>query len=150
MANERLRGLLNVTDGSNPRSELPRTVKFVREVWVQSNSPLGRPFGSRGLEFVGTAPTAQALYGAGGDGAQTLETFERAVQGPNTNTGTMAMDVPLWVVTVTVRVFLRDPTILIIENSAGVQGSTRGRGAGYDPRRPLATLVGYFGLRRNF
>jgi Tfp pilus assembly protein PilV len=154
MANEPLRGLTNVADGSVTGNQLPRTVKFVREVWVQTNSPLGRPFGNRGLEFVGPNRTAAdrlpGLYRSGGAGVPTLVTFRRDVTGPDATTGTMAMDVPLWVATVTVRVFLRDPTTLLVENSTGVRGTTRTSGAGYDPARPLAVLVGYFGLRRNF
>lgn len=156
MANERFRGLTGLTDGSEGAGELPRTIKFVREVWVQTNSPLGQPFGNVAGGFVADRNYPEpplATYGAGGAGAPGLASLRREVNGA-AGDGTMVMDVPLWVVTVTVRVFAREPSVLVIQNTAGLRqsqtGSGRRRGLGYDPTKPLATLTGYFGLRRNF
>lgn len=145
MANEELRGVA--------LAALPRQVQFVREVWVQTNHPLGRPFGNADETFVANRDyRVPAIYADGGIGRTRLN-FGRTLTAVGGDGG-LAMDVPLWVVTVTVRVFLREPTIqsLVDVNSvrAGESGDQRWRGVGYDPNKPLSTMIGYFSLRRNF
>ncbi|MEB3328797.1 MAG: hypothetical protein VKQ33_06155 [Candidatus Sericytochromatia bacterium] len=128
-------------------------VKFVREVWVQSNTPLGAPFVSLGDQLVlNVTRRNPAYYGGTGTPANgRVDEFARVSSADLAN-GQFTVPVPLWTVTVTVRVFRRDPHVRLVRNAstAGVDRSTSGSwsGLGYDPSRPLATLVGYFGLRR--
>ncbi|MFN3431140.1 MAG: hypothetical protein ACK46X_14455, partial [Candidatus Sericytochromatia bacterium] len=100
---------------------IPTDVKFVREVWVQTNHP---------------------SFGAG-----------PAVGGTWYRVPPRADNLPPYTVAVTVRVFARDTrTITWSDAVAGGGANVRNAdfsGPGYDPTKPLAVVVGYFGLRRN-
>jgi type II secretory pathway pseudopilin PulG len=143
-ANDHLRGDNAVLDPQ---------VKFVREVWVQSNTPLGAPFVSFGDHLVLNRPRTNPAYYVG-TGTTALAAgrmdFARVSTADLAN-GQFTVPVPMWTMTVTVRVFRRDPRVRTVRNAAVAEVTrTTGNwtGLGYDPARPLATIVGYFGLRR--
>jgi type II secretory pathway pseudopilin PulG len=143
-ANDHLRGDNAVLDPQ---------VKFVREVWVQSNTPLGAPFINLGDQLVlGQTRNNPTYYGGTNvPPAARVADFAR-ISTANLANGQFTVPVPMWTMTVTVRVFRREPQVRIVRNAAnaGVDRTTTGNwsGLGYDPARPLATIVGYFGLRR--
>jgi hypothetical protein len=143
-ANDNLRG-------DNYR--LDPQVKFIREVWVQSNTPLGAPFCSLGDQLVLDVARGYPAYygGAGGPTAARVSTFKRASTADMAS-GQFTVPVPMWTMTVTIRVYRRNASVAVVRDatSASVDNTTRGQwsGLGYDPAKPLATLVGYFGLRR--
>ncbi len=144
-ANDALRGY--------PLAQLPASVRYIREVWVQTNHPLGEPFNPGDDEVVGTLTlSAPAFYTAAG-GTAVIDSQIR--RGANTafggaGSGVSVIRMPAWVATVTVRVFVRDPLVKTILNNVSAvraKGASGFEGLGYDPTRPLATAVGYFGVR---
>lgn len=147
---------------------LSPSVRFVREVWIQTNHPLGRPFASSQVDVApGGLPTLPGFYtspaavpgpelidgvanGAYSDLPKKI--IGRAVNGGNTTLKVSATAIPPWMVAVTIRVFRRDARVASIKpDSRSVNADADGPltgGLSYDPARPLATMVGYFGLRR--
>lgn len=119
----------------------PDAVKFVREVWVQTNNP---NFTTDECPQIGVTLEGAGLGNQGGI---------QAFQPPQIK------NLPPYVVAVTVRVFARDKqTKQISLADAGMDGA-RARvrlipeatgivGPGYDRQHPLVTMVGYYGLRR--
>ena len=102
---------------------IPPDIKFVREVWVQSSFPA-----SMGVPTLGTL-------------------VDPWFQQP-----AAALRLPHYTVAVTVKVFARDPKTSTFSNTV-VGGAAKVRnndysGPGYDSRKPLAQMIGYFGLRR--
>jgi type II secretory pathway pseudopilin PulG len=96
-------------------------IKFVREVWIQTHFP-------RSMGFI----------------------WPDAVSGNFVSPPAPARNLPQYTVALTVRVFARDPRTwtlgpLPANGDVPRDGTT---GPGYDPRKPLASFVGYFGLRR--
>ena len=152
----------------NLLSDLPAAIRFVREVWIQTNHPLGRPTIPAQVDFAPGA-TGIGAYPAFYTGVATVIPVQASgvqiIPGRNNvryneivpavigRTATVGA-VPPWTVTVTVRVFARDQRVKsIMPNDTTVGNQVDGprrAGFGYDPARPLATLVGYFGLRRMF
>jgi prepilin-type N-terminal cleavage/methylation domain-containing protein len=120
---------------------LDPAIKFVREVWIQTNNPGGFP-GARCPDM------AKIRMGAG---LSTLGGLQYAANLPATQT-----NLPAFTVAVTVRVFARDPrTLTIVGTDPGSATSTRllpesttTSGPGYNRSHPLVTMVGYYGLRR--
>lgn len=143
-ANDGLRGASGVIN------QMAASVRYVREVWVQTNHPLGAPFTGNPDESVATvAINYPAFYtGAAGTTVITNQILRGAQAG--VGAGLSSIKIPNWVVTVTVRVFARDPLIKNIADAA-TTAKTKAvgglSGIGYDPARPLATAVGYFGVR---
>lgn len=142
-ANDALRG------AGGAYAQLPASVRYVREVWVQTNHPLGAPFTANPDECVDTVPIAlPAIYTGAASSVITSQIIRGAQAG--VGAGLSSIKIPNWVVTVTVRVFTRDP---LIKNLADANNLDRTKtvggfsGVGYDPSRPLATAVGYFGVR---
>jgi type II secretory pathway pseudopilin PulG len=102
-------------------------IKFVREVWIQTCLPDSLGFANEAM---------------GGGGAWFFPADR-------------ARNLPNYTVALTVRVFARDPkTWTLVPEAALPPGLSVPRngtdGPGYDPRKPLASMVGYFGLRRMF
>lgn len=98
---------------------IPREIKFVREVWVQTNHP----------SFKNAGPAAAAAA----------------------NPPAAAKNLPPYTVAVTVRVFARDPQTLkynTVVNPPTAVHNADFTGLGYDRSKPLATLTGYFSLKR--
>ena len=126
-------------------SALPPSIRYMREVWVQTNQPelTNAPVGCPWAGLTGPTEFPLVTYPAG-------SLWRPAAVGANS--------VPPWVATVTVRVFARDPLCRTWNRNGPVlDGSTaataytpanRVNSMGYDPRRPLAVVTGYFGLRR--
>jgi len=129
-------------------TDLPKAVRFIREVWVQTNHPLGRPFGSAGDALPGGAVTLPQFYITNPGDIPTVRGASTGVAA----TGEQGTLLPPFVVAVTVRVYRRDGRVAtVLPNATQVSGVPTGGkngGLGYDPTRPLATMVGYFGLRR--
>lgn len=99
-------------------------IKFVREVWIQTNFPNSLPIADLGVL------AGQWIFPPG-----------------------PARNLPDYTVALTVRVFARDPLTrtLGLESALppGLNVPRNGvTGPGYDARKPLAVIVGYFGLRR--
>jgi type II secretory pathway pseudopilin PulG len=110
--------------GTPADRNIPGDIKFVREVWIQTNFPNSLP-----------VPDLAALAG--------LWDFPARP----------ARNLPDYTVALTVRVFARDPLTrtLGLESALppGLDVPRNGvTGPGYDRRKPLAVIVGYFGLRR--
>lgn len=143
-ANDALRGAGGVIN------QLPPSVRYVREVWVQTNHPLGAPFNAGADEVVAALTRTFPAFYTSGAGTTVIDNQIRRGANTGMGAGVASIRIPSWVVTVTVRVFVRDAQVRNILNNAGV-GKIRGAGGfegiGYDPTRPLATAVGYFGVR---
>jgi hypothetical protein len=147
-ANDAIRGAVNAPN-------FTADLRFCREVWIQTNSPLGAPYinGATDNTASNGAPTWPAFYGTGGGGNALVNAIARGAQS-STSGGVNTLRMPEWVITVTVRVFARDPKVRNLDptasNATGAYGPVRSNlttGWGYDPTRPLATAVGYFGVR---
>lgn len=143
-ANDDLRGL--------PLNQVPSAVRYIREVWVQTNSPLGTPYNAGGDEVVsGLGLTAPAFYLSPAGTAVINNQIRRGANASaGAGSGVNQIRMPPWVITVTVRVFARDNLVRNFLNNGAVgraRGGTGFEGLGYDPERPLATAVGYFGVR---
>lgn len=111
--------------GTPADRNIPGDIKFVREVWVQTNFPDSIPGIGNLLALNG-----QWIFPPGA-----------------------SRNLPEYTVALTVRVFARDPlTRTLGLESALPPGLNVPRsgvtGPGYDARKPLAVIVGYFGLRR--
>lgn len=107
----------NLPPGVN--GALPPEIKFVREVWVQTNHP----------SFTAAGPAAPAAA----------------------NPPASARNLPPYTVAVTVRVFARDPQTLKYNPTTNPATAVRNAdfsGPGYDRSKPLASLTGYFSLKR--
>jgi hypothetical protein len=173
--NERLR-LDPALTAINMRSadqilDVPPAVRYIREVWVQTHHPLGRAFAAGGPgsgnrtgiddTYPGAVQPTPGFYGlaaaAPGLGCNYNQiprvVIARAAGSGNTSTGASRALIAPYVVAVTVRTFLRNPRVrTLVPSGNTVDGSVDVNGfkagMGYDPARPLATMTGYFGLRR--
>ncbi|MEB3197611.1 MAG: hypothetical protein VKP62_10455 [Candidatus Sericytochromatia bacterium] len=148
IANPNLRGLSGIKDANiTAANRLPDNVRYVREVWVQSNSPLGKPHDNNEGNFVGKQTySLPTLFGT--DASNGYRPKPRPVTNQVDDSEGLSVRVPLWMMTVTVRVYMRDKTIKKISESALKTAGDRTEGFGYDPKKPLAEMIGYFGLRR--
>jgi hypothetical protein len=111
--------------GTAADRNIPGDIKFVREVWIQSNFP-------------------DSLNGF----PNLLELNLPYIDPPDA-----ARNLPHYTVALTVRVFARDPLTRTLGPESnlppGLSAPRNGvTGPGYDSRKPLAVIVGYFGLRR--
>ena len=135
-----------------PFNQLPASVRYVREVWVQTNHPLGKPFLNQNDESVRDVAIDWPAFYTGAVGTDIIDNFiKRGDNAVTAASGVATIRMPAWVITVTVRVYARDPLIKNLTD-AGAVGRTKGAlagydGLGYDPTKPLATAVGYFGVR---
>jgi type II secretory pathway pseudopilin PulG len=110
--------------GTPADRNIPGDIKFVREVWIQTNFPNSLPIADLGVL-----------------GGQWIDPADPA------------RNLPDYTVALTVRVFARDPLtrtlVREVDLPPGLNVPRNGvSGPGYDVRKPLAVIVGYFGLRR--
>jgi hypothetical protein len=101
---------------------IPPTIKFIREVWVQTNH----------------------LIHTGNGGIVTPALVVRPDAAVNLPPYTVAVTVKVFARDPKTRAYIQAPAASTVPYRDG-----QWRGPGYDPTKPLAVMTGFFGLRRN-